>query len=127
MLSDIVMESDEAAQADADKTQSGIKAKRRNGDSGMKRTEITYTVEAPSAEKLYDNEADELEKLPLELFDSDEADLSPEKWLALGKDAGGTSARSLFYLNREWQWYACIFVPLAFGPSPLLCSLPRLA
>jgi hypothetical protein len=104
LLSDIVVEAEETSPPDAEKIETELKTKRRKGDIGIKRTEITYMVEAPSAEKLYDNEKDELAKLPLELFDSDEDDRSPEEWIAFGADIGGTPARSLFYINREWEW-----------------------
>lgn len=71
---------------------------------------ITYSVEPPSAETLYQITANELDKLPIELFDNDEADRAPEEWVQLGIDkynGEGTPARSLFFTNREWKWTPC--------------------
>mmetsp|Transcript_30720 Transcript_30720/g.59916 ORF Transcript_30720/g.59916 Transcript_30720/m.59916 type:complete len:4305 (+) Transcript_30720:116-13030(+) len=71
---------------------------------------ISYTMAPPNPADLYQTEISELEKLPLELFDNDESDRTPEEWVQLGVDkydGKGTPARSLYFLNRAWEWSPC--------------------
>ena len=99
-------------------------------------TTASSIIRTADPDELYKVFRSELDKLPLELFDnpSEENDRSPEEWVALGaEEAGGggqarggsrgsergskgkdgsktpvgTPARSLFYVNREWQWSPC--------------------
>jgi hypothetical protein len=69
---------------------------------------ITYKLEHTDPEELYKTTTTDLEKLPLELFDTDETDRSPQEWVQLGVtdyNDRGTPARALFFHNREWKWY----------------------
>ena len=47
--------------------------------------------------------------LPLDDFDNDELDPhTPEEWVQMGLDQGGTPARSKFYVDDcKWTWLAC--------------------
>jgi dynein heavy chain len=74
-----------------------------NADSG-------YSIPPPNPEELYKIYRSELEKLPLELFDSGEGDRSGPEWLYYGRrqyGSHGLPAKSLFYFNREWIWKEC--------------------
>ena len=67
---------------------------------------LKYTIDQPNPEMLYRPAKGELDLLPLELFDNDEDDLSPEEWLARHTTYEGAPARCLYYTNNSWQWYA---------------------
>eukprot|EP00818_Percolomonas_sp_WS_P004771 CAMPEP_0117446884 /NCGR_PEP_ID=MMETSP0759-20121206/6580_1 /TAXON_ID=63605 /ORGANISM="Percolomonas cosmopolitus, Strain WS" /LENGTH=4305 /DNA_ID=CAMNT_0005239183 /DNA_START=148 /DNA_END=13065 /DNA_ORIENTATION=- len=48
---------------------------------------------------------------PLELFDDEECESrTPQEWLALGQNHGGTRARSRYFnlKNEEYEWRACV-------------------
>lgn len=74
------------------------------------RVDLNYELPPPDPVALYRNQMTELEKLPLELFDSEEYDRSPYEWIQLGVDKydeKGTPARSPFFYDRKWSWMPC--------------------
>ena len=72
-----------------------------------KSSEPGYTVKPPGPDELYQVSRPLLERLPLELFDNDEKDLTPQQWIELGntKYGGkGTPCHCFYYKDNMWQW-----------------------
>jgi dynein heavy chain len=91
----------------------GTRIDDNNDDADEAEAKEDYTVPI-DVEALYLEERDRLDTLPLELFDDLEYEVrSAEEWVQLGgvDDDGapkGTPARSLYYIDREWQWRSCL-------------------
>jgi len=70
-----------------------------------------YTVVPPGPEQLYKLERTLAERLPLEMFDDGEGDMTPEEWVELGNaqyGGQGTPAFSPFYSDGKWIWSECL-------------------
>ena len=65
-----------------------------------------YKLVARDPDELYLTQRSHLDTLPLELFDSEETDRTPDEWVNLG-GPGGTPAFSKYFVDREWTWRAC--------------------
>ena len=91
---------------------------------GPKRVGIKYEIPVPDPDDLYKSEMTELDKLPLEYFDSEEFDRTPEEWIQLGVDkymGRGAAARSPYFHNREWHWAPCHVV--GYDPETALYTI----
>lgn len=73
--------------------------------------DLGYSIPPPDLEQLYREHRTPLDTLPLELFDDDDTDPTPEYWLSLSTtkyDGRGTPARSQLFVNKEYIWSATI-------------------
>lgn len=70
-------------------------------------TDLGYSIPPPDLEQLYKEHRSANDTLPLELFDDDDTDPSPEYWLSLSTskyEGRGTAARSQLFVNKEYIW-----------------------
>jgi len=65
-----------------------------------------YKLVPRDPNELYLTQRSHLDTLPLELFDSEESDRTPQEWVKLGGE-DGTPASSRFFTDREWVWRKC--------------------